>query len=61
VSETIVLRDMATGRYVDVTSGRIPRIVDQSEATRFASRIDAGLAILRLPLTILAQAEEIRQ
>ena len=59
MSETIVLRDLATGRYIDASDGRFPRIVDLPEATRFPTRVDAGLAMLRLPLTILAVAEEI--
>lgn len=57
----IVLKDLATGRYIttDRASARLPRLVDLAEAERFTTRIDAGLAMLRLPLTILAVAEEV--
>ena len=57
---SIILRDMMTGRFVN-TAQFLPRIVDKQDATRFATRMDAGAAMLRLPLTVAAVAEEIEE
>lgn len=59
-----VLRDATSERYIttrhpSLTVPTMPRFVDVNEADRFKTRVDAGLAMLRLPLTILAVAVEI--
>lgn len=56
-----VLKDITTARYISTrrSSATMPRLVDLAEADRFKTRMDAGLALLRLPLTVLAVAEEV--
>ena len=53
----IVLKDIYTGRYLKF-SGQLPILVDLRDADRFATRMDAGIAMLHLPLEIIVAPVE---